>query len=184
MVLLNFLTIFLIMNVSTKTIETNFLLNSDIMKTSDRWRIVNDGVMGGLSSSNVSVKDDKIIFTGTVSIENNGGFASLRSPVKDYSFENFSGIEVKIKGDGKRYNISMKVTSYFTGYFYTTNFETKSKEWISIKLPFDMFKLYYFGREINSDIKISLDKIKEISFLIGDNQEGVFIVEIDYMKLY
>ncbi len=52
-------------------------------------------------------------------LENNGGFASLRSPVKNYNFENFSGIEIKIKGDGKRYSISMKETTYFSGYFYT-----------------------------------------------------------------
>lgn len=69
--------------------QGNYLLNSSIMKTENKWRIVNDGVMGGLSSSRVSVNDDKIIFSGNVSLENNGGFASLRSPLKDYNFENF-----------------------------------------------------------------------------------------------
>ena len=184
LIFLNFLTVFLIMITSIKTPENNFLLNSAIMKTSDQWRIVNDGVMGGLSSSDVSVKNDKIIFAGNVSLENNGGFASLRSPVKDYSFEEFSGIEIKIKGDGKRFSISMKETSYFTGYFYTTSFETKNDEWITVKLHFDDFKLYYFGKEINSSIKIPLDKIKEISLLIGDKQKDAFIIEIDYLKLY
>ena len=75
--------------------EDNILLNSSLMKTENQWRIVNDDVMGGLSSSKVIVKDDKITFSGNVSFENNGGFASLRSPVKDYNFENFSGIEIK-----------------------------------------------------------------------------------------
>ena len=53
LIFLNFLTVFLIMITSIKTPENNFLLNSAIMKTSDQWRIVNDGVMGGLSSSDV-----------------------------------------------------------------------------------------------------------------------------------
>ena len=66
------------------------------MKTENQWRIVNDGVMGGLSSSKAIVNDDnKIIFSGNVSLENNGGFASLRSAVKDYNFEKFSGLEIK-----------------------------------------------------------------------------------------
>lgn len=160
------------------------LLNSEIMNTSDRWRIVNDGVMGGLSSSKAVVKDDKIIFSGTVSLENNGGFASLRSPVKDYNFEKFSGIEIKIKGDGKRYSISMKETTYFSGYFYTTSFETKKDEWIVVQIPFNQFKLYYFGKETSSNKKIPLNNIKEISLLIGDKQQGDFRAEVEYIKLY
>jgi len=154
------------------------------MKTENKWRIVNDGVMGGLSLSKTIVKDDKIIFSGIVSLENNGGFASLRSPVKDYNFEVFSGIEIKLKGYGKRYSVSMKETSYFNGYFYTSSFETKKDEWIVVQIPFDQFKLYYFGKETDSNKKIPLNNIKEISLLIGDKQEGEFKAEIDYIILY
>jgi len=164
--------------------QENHLLNASLMATEKQWRIVNDGVMGGLSSSNVAVKDDKIIFSGNVSLENNGGFTSLRSPVKDYNFEEYSGLELKIKGDGKRYSISMKETSYFTGYFFTSTFETKKDVWITVKLPFNQFKLYYFGKETNSSKKIPLNNIKEISLLIGDKQSGEFKAEIDYIMLY
>lgn len=175
---------FLATTIGVKLLEENTLLNYSVMKSNDKWRIVNDGVMGGLSSSSVSVNDDKIIFTGNVSLENNGGFASLRSPVKNYNFENFSGIEIKIKGGGKRYSISMKETSYFTGYFYTTTFETKKDEWMVVQLTFNQFKLYYYGREKNSNDKIPLNNIKEISLLIGDKQEGRFQSSIDYIKLF
>lgn len=160
------------------------LLDASIMKTENRWRIVNDGVMGGLSSSKATVKDDIIIFSGNVSLENNGGFASLRSPVKDYNFEKLSGIEIKVKGDGKRYSISMKETTYFSGYFYTSTFQTKKDEWITIKIPFDQFKLYYFGKETKSNKKIPLNNIKEISLLIGDKQEGSFKVEIEFLQIF
>jgi len=164
--------------------QDGYLLNSSIMKTENQWRIVNDGVMGGLSSSKATIKDDKIIFSGNVSLENNGGFASLRSPVKDYNFEKFSGIEIKIKGDGKRYSVSMKETTYFNGYFYTSSFETKKDEWIVVRIPFNEFKLYYFGQETNSNKKIPLNNIKEISLLIGDKQAGEFKAEIDHIMLY
>lgn len=161
------------------------LLNSSIMKSNDKWRIVNDGVMGGLSSSTAELNgDSKIFFSGRVSLKNNGGFASLRSPIKNYNFENFSGIEIRIKGDGKIYSVSMKETSYFTGAFYTANFQTVKDEWITLKIPFDSFSLYYFGREVFTDTKIPLDKIKEISILIGEKQEGAFYTEIDFIKLY
>ena len=100
---MNFLTIIftaIIMNSPQQAGEST-LLNASMMKTEDQWRIVNDGVMGGLSSSKAIVKDDKIIFSGNVSLENNGGFASLRSQINDFNFENFSGIEIKIKGRWK-----------------------------------------------------------------------------------
>lgn len=164
--------------------QENQLLNASLMKTEKQWRIVIDGVMGGLSSSKAVIKDDKIVFSGNVSLENNGGFASLRSPFKDYNFEKFAGLEIKIKGDGKRYGFSMKETTYFNGYFYTSTFETKKDEWIVIQIPFNQFKLYYYGKETNSTKKIPLNNIKEISLLIGDKQAGEFKTEIDHIMLY
>ena len=164
---------------------TNIILSSSLMVTPDRWRIVNDGVMGGLSSSTVSVNGSKnIVFRGSVSLDNNGGFASLRSPVKNYNFQGFSGVEIRMKTEGKLYSISMKETSYFSGYFYTASFETKKDEWMVFKIPFGNFKLFYFGKETDSAKKIPLDNIKEISLLIGEKQEGSFETEIDYIKLY
>jgi len=62
----------------------------------------------------------------------------------------------------------MKETTYFSGYFYTSTFETKKDEWIIVKISFDQFKLYYFGKEINFGKKIPLYNIKEISLLIFD----------------
>lgn len=165
--------------------ETEFLLNSEIMKSGSRWRIVNDGVMGGLSSSKAGVNEEgKIFFSGSVSLENNGGFASLRSPVKNYDFEKYSGIEIRIKGEGKTFSLSMKETSYFTGSFYTANFETRKGEWLTLKIPFESFSLYYFGNKVRSNPKIPLNKIKEISLLIGEKQEGAFNAEIEYIKVY
>ena len=160
------------------------LLNASMMKTEDQWRIVNDGVMGGSSSSKAVIRDKSILFSGNVSLENNGGFASLRSQIKDYNFAKFLGIEIRLKGDGKRYSISMKETSYFSGYFYTCSFKTEKDAWTVLQMPFDRFRLYYFGKDINSGRKVPLSKVKEISLLIGDKQEGDFEAEIDYIKMY
>ena len=58
--------------------------NKDLINTSnniglENWRIVNDDVMGGISTSELYLNDDKnLIFNGNLSLENNGGFASSR----------------------------------------------------------------------------------------------------------
>ena len=43
------------------------------------WRSINDGVMGGLSSGGMRLEDGIAVFSGTLSLENNGGFSSVRS---------------------------------------------------------------------------------------------------------
>lgn len=172
-------------NISRNSVSNYVLLDSEIMNSNSKWRIVNDGVMGGLSSSNARVTDEgKIIFNGNLSLENNGGFASLRSPIKNYNFHEYTGIEIRIKGDGKIYSISMKETSYFTGRFYTVIFPITESEWVTLKIPFKSFSLYYFGKKVSSNPKIPLNKMKEISLLIAEKQEGTFFAEIDFIKLY
>jgi NADH dehydrogenase [ubiquinone] 1 alpha subcomplex assembly factor 1 len=44
------------------------------------WQTVNDGVMGGDSQGKFKIIDKKTLeFFGTLSLENNGGFASVRT---------------------------------------------------------------------------------------------------------
>ena len=43
------------------------------------WIVLNDTVMGGRSSATVSTVENSIQFQGIVSLENNGGFASIRT---------------------------------------------------------------------------------------------------------
>ncbi|MCX7876956.1 MAG: CIA30 family protein [Melioribacteraceae bacterium] len=107
----------------TQSFSDPVLLNSFLMDTQNRRHIVNDVVMGGRSSSATTIIENGIIlFEGNISLKNNGGFASLRSPIKNYNFNDYSGLEIRIKGDGKIYSVSTKETTYFTGLFFTTNF--------------------------------------------------------------
>jgi hypothetical protein len=151
-----------------------------------QWRIVNDDVMGGLSESKLkrSGKNDSWIFKGTLSLQNNGGFASIRSPQKEYDFRNFKGIEIKVRGDGKDYGISLSEDYYFTGFYYHFSFSTRPNDWMILQINFDQFLPQYFGRPFEYSRKIDLDEIKEISLIIGDKQSGPFQFEIDYIKLF
>ena len=45
-----------------------------------QWQTVNDGVMGGRSDGRIKINENKKMeFYGTLSLANNGGFASVRS---------------------------------------------------------------------------------------------------------
>ena len=150
-----------------------------------QWGVTNDDVMGGVSSSKISTgENDVLVFSGNVSLENNGGFASLRSPIDDYNLSAYDGILIKVKGDGKTYSLSFRQTKYFTGYNYTHKFLTEKDSWQIVKLPFKDFNLKYYGKEVSNFEPPEISNIKQISILISDKQQGPFKIEIEWIGLY
>ena len=60
--------------------EDRVLFKFDNAEAAKPWQTVNDGVMGGRSDGRFKINEDKKMeFFGTLSLENNGGFASVRS---------------------------------------------------------------------------------------------------------
>ena len=43
------------------------------------WMVINDGVMGGISSSSFQMDKGCALFSGTIALDYNGGFASVRT---------------------------------------------------------------------------------------------------------
>jgi NADH dehydrogenase [ubiquinone] 1 alpha subcomplex assembly factor 1 len=151
----------------------------------EKWGVTNDDVMGGVSSSKISKgENDVLVFSGNVSLENNGGFASLRSPIDDYDLSAYEGFLIKVKGDGKNYYLSFRQTKYFTGFNFTQRFQTEKDKWQTIKLPFNDFKLKYYGREVTDSELPDKSSIKQLSILISDKQQGPFNIEIAWIGLY
>lgn len=183
--LIIFLNVFLSMAQTEDTISKKTLADFTDEKTRLEWGVVNDDVMGGVSTSRISVSENNtLLFTGNVSLENNGGFASLRSPLNDYDLSNYEGFLIKLKGDGKDYSLSFRQTNYFTGYNYNLRFKTEESVWQVIKLPFKDFKLKYYGKEVNDTPNADTKEIKQISLLISDKQQGPFKIEIEWIGLY
>lgn len=165
--------------------NTNILLESKNSSTLQRWQIVNDGVMGGLSQSKMILNDDGFVnFYGNVSLKNNGGFASLRAYVDDIKFEGFNGVEIRLKGDGKKYGFTIRQSRYFTGYSFNAGFETNRDQWQTIRIPFEEFKLRFYGRSVNNNSIIAPDKIQQLGIIISDKQAGDFNLIIDHIKLF
>jgi monofunctional biosynthetic peptidoglycan transglycosylase len=149
------------------------------------WKSVNDTVMGGVSSGRMEKSDTgKALFTGTVSLENNGGFASVRGPKLKQAVDEFEGIVVRLKGDGKKYKAGLRTDELFDGVFHQAGFSTRKGAWQEVKIPFTEFEPTYHGRRLSDDQRLIPSKIKSVSFLISDKQQGPFQLEIDWIKAY
>ena len=149
------------------------------------WRIVNDTVMGGVSSSAMKRSAKGwAVFTGNVSLENNGGFASARSPRLQQSLDAYEGIAIRVRADGKRYKVGLRTDDAFDGIIHQAPFDTKIGEYQLIKIPFSNFVPTYHGRRLSEDNRMSPKTIRSVSFLISDRQKGYFRIEIDWIKAY
>ena len=147
------------------------------------WKIVDDVVMGGRSSGTFHVdKEGNGIFEGRISLENNGGFSSLRYRFNQISTKQYSKIILKVKGDGKTYQFRVKSKSS-DYYSYITYFNTTStKDWETIELSLSDMYPSFRGRKLNIP-NYNDDRIEEIAFLIGNKKAETFKLAIDAIVL-
>lgn len=150
-----------------------------------RWTSVNDVVMGGVSDSLMQVSEEGTgIFTGHLSLENNGGFASVRAPLPENDFTGFNGIMLRVNGDGKHYSFRVRTDMMFDGVFYRQEFGTAAGEWMEVKLLFSEFQPSFRGRIISDVPPLDPSRIFQIGFLISEKQEGSFRLEIERIEAY
>lgn len=151
----------------------------------NKWVKVNDGVMGGRSQSEVYFSDEQTaIFAGTVSLENYGGFASVRTHPSHEPLDGYDGFTLRVKGDGKRYQLRLHTEASLDGVAYQFSFDTQPDAWIAIRAPFVEFMPVYRGRRLTNVPALYPAEIQQIGFLIADKQQGPFRLEIDWIRAY
>jgi monofunctional biosynthetic peptidoglycan transglycosylase len=149
----------------------------------DPWFCVNDGVMGGVSDGRWKPTDENtLVFHGRLSLENNGGFASIRSRPNTVDLADFDGLLIRIRGDGRRYAMTLRTDLRIRAGSYRARFETAADEWVEIFLPFEEFEATSFGRVLNNAPALNRKKIESFGFLLADKNEGPFRLEVDWIK--
>ena len=167
--------------VSTIIISQLMIFDFDESSDLTKWRIVDDVVMGGISRSEIAIsKNGNGVFTGHVSLENNGGFSSLRHQFSNLNVSSYSKFIIRIKGDGKNYQfrVKSKLNEYHS---YKYEFST-NKNWQTIEIPFTELKATFRGRLLNMP-SYSNTVLEEVGFLISNKKEEDFQLEIDFIKL-
>lgn len=163
------------------TSYTQFIFDFNKESNIQNWFIVNDDVMGGKSRSNFTIDQDGFgVFEGRISLQNNGGFSSVRYRFESKNVKEFSKIVLKICGDGKKYQFRVKpnTRTYFS---YVYNFDA-SNEWQEIEIPLKDMYPSFRGRKLNKS-NFSESEIQEIAFLIGNKKEESFRLLIDKIEL-
>jgi len=148
------------------------------------WQAVNDGVMGGVSEGKFKITDKKTMeFFGTLSLANNGGFASVRTKAKILGLEKGDTLVVKVRGDGREYSLNLYLNKPLVAFSYRATVQTKKDEWIEIKIPLDNFEAVSFGRPVKSAGAVKPEEIKALGFTLGDKKAGPFKMEVEWVKV-
>jgi hypothetical protein len=149
------------------------------------WSSVDDAVMGGVSQSRLTVTPDRTgVFSGVVSTKRNGGFASVRSAARRVDLRGFTGVRLRVRGDGKRYKLTLRTDPPFDGVAYQQGFRPGADVWREIDLPFDRFAPTFRGRPAPEAGPLDPRFVVTIGFTIADAQTGPFRLEIASIAAY
>jgi monofunctional biosynthetic peptidoglycan transglycosylase len=141
-----------------------------------RWQPIDDIVMGGQSSSGMYAGDGVGRFCGELSLERGGGFASVRRREHVIDLSAYDTLELRVRGDGRRYKLNLRVADDFDGVVYQAAFETRAGTWMTAELPLAEFAPRLRGQPASG----TLDRahVSSLGLMISDRQVGPFRLEV------
>ena len=158
--------------------ETGIIFDFSRREEVDRWRAIGDPVMGGRSESRIRHQGASMVFEGRISFEQGGGFASIRSEPAAHDLGGTGGVALTCGGDGRSYRFSVRCDDSFDGIAYQAPFKTTAGELRTICICWREMQPTYHGRQIEGHPPLKPDTIRSFGFLIGERQEGPFLLGI------
>ena len=164
------------------TLNMQETFNFNDFKT-NQMMIVNDSVMGGRSVSKYSTNEQTVTFKGDVSLENNGGFASLRMIWPFEEKKDSNKVKLKVIGDGKKYQFRLRTNLGYSGASYVFEFETIKDESMVIDMNLDQFVPSFRGRVLKNMPILALKDIRQMGLLIAAKQKGKFSIQLESISI-
>jgi monofunctional biosynthetic peptidoglycan transglycosylase len=117
-------------------------------------------------------------------LENNGGFSSIRTLDQKYDFSGKTTVVIRLKGDGRTYQLRVATDARFRGsaVSYGAEFATENGKWIEVKVPLESLSPTWRGMKLKGP-NFDSSKVEELGFLIGDKKSGVFEIEVDWIAV-
>ena len=142
-----------------------------------RWQTVLDGVMGGRSTGKIVAKDGLVVFEGATSLQNNGGFSSMRARTPEGLFDGADAIRLIVKGDGRDYKLGVSSGSNQRSGGYWQTFPTTKDTWTEVIMPIKDLDRQFMGQRLNG--RVSPEDISGLQIYIYDKKAGPFRLEIE-----
>ncbi len=160
------------------------LVEFDTAPGEPRWIAVNDGVMGGRSVGAPVLAGGQLQFSGALSLENNGGFASVRSVGRGFDLGDATAVVLRVRGDGRRYQLRLATNARYRGVAvsFGAGFDTRPNEWIEVRVPLASLQPTVRGTPLQGP-RMDASQVTEIGLLIADKREGAFAMTVDWLAV-
>lgn len=153
-------------------------------EAAQQWQVVNDGVMGGVSDGRFRITpEDTLEFFGTLSLENNGGFASVRTKPADLDINAGDDLVIRVKGDGREYVLNLYTKSRRMAFSFRAPLPTVINEWTEVAVPLEDFIPTSFGNRVQGMGPVEPNEITSIGFMLSDKKAGPFKMEVAWVKI-
>jgi len=148
------------------------------------WSAIDDGVMGGVSRSRLRHDPaGHAVFEGVVSLEHNGGFASVRSRPRDLGAPGAVNYALDVRGDGKRYKLNLRTDDTFDGVNYQAVFEPSAGAWTLVQLALSGFRPTFRGRSVPDAPPLDPARVRQMGLMIADRQAGRFALAVRSIRV-
>lgn len=149
------------------------------------WDAIDDRVMGGVWSSRLRYDPaGHAVFEGIVSLERNGGFASIRSrsTPADRGKPGAQTCFIEARTTGKRFRLNLLTDDAFDSINYQVSL-APSATWQTLHIPLSTFRAAFRCREIPSASALDPARIRQVGLMIAERQAGAFAIEVPRIGL-
>lgn len=141
-------------------------------------RLIHDTVMGGRSAGSIGVANNPpgLLFTGNLSLANNGGFASAEfSLAKPLGTSAFDSVYLHALADGRKYQLRLKTPFIPNGVAYVAEIDTDTTAQHYF-VPLTAFRGQFRGQVLRNMPRLNLADVSHISIMLADKQAGEFSI--------
>ena len=157
--------------------ESNVRIDEFVSQSGLGWRVVNDTVMGGRSSSQAEIDGGVLTFKGVLNT-NGGGFVSVRTDPQSWQLADFDRIRMRVRGDGREYQVRLRTrtdrATYSSSHFI-------GESWQIVEAEFADFNATWRGRTLDRPPLKGRD-IDGVGILLADGQDGAFRLQVDWIE--
>jgi monofunctional biosynthetic peptidoglycan transglycosylase len=148
------------------------------------WVILSDNVMGGVSEAAMEYGNTAVIIKGYVSLQNRGGFVSIKSGWGKMNLAGFKIVKITFRSTSQVYAFTLENSRRWYEPAYKLEFSAgKANTWETVYLKLDDFKEERIGvptgNKVNGAI---LESITRIGIVTNEKREGPFQLEIESVE--